>query len=86
MVFFPQVELTLNLLSFPQRNPDISANQELYGAFNFSKMPLAPLVTKALVFEDPTTCASWAPHATDGFYVGPAIDHYQYLHFYVPAT
>jgi hypothetical protein len=34
---------------------------------NLNKMPLAPLGTKALVYKDPTTRASWAPHATDGF-------------------
>jgi hypothetical protein len=49
-------------------------------------MPLAPLGTKALVYDDPTTRTSWAPHATDGFYVGPAIDHYQCLCFYIPST
>jgi hypothetical protein len=74
--FLPQVKLTLNLLHSSRRNPLISANQELYGPFNFNKTPLAPLGTKALVYNNPTTCASWAPHATDGFYVGPAINHY----------
>jgi hypothetical protein len=48
--FLPQVELTLNLLYFPRRNPCVSANQELYGPFNFNKRPLAPLGTKALVY------------------------------------
>jgi hypothetical protein len=49
-------------------------------------MPLAPLGTKALVYNNPATQASWAPHATDGFYVGPTINHYQCLHFYIPFT
>jgi hypothetical protein len=74
--FLPQVELTLNMLHFPCRNPKISANQEVYGAFNFNKTPLAPLGTKALIYDDPTSRASWAPHATDGYYVGPANNHY----------
>jgi hypothetical protein len=84
--FLPQVELTLNLLCFSWRNPKISANHELYGPFDFSKMPLALLGTKALIYDDPATCASWAPHATDGFYVGPASDHYCCLRFSIPAT
>ena len=84
--FLPQVELTLNLLRFSRRNPAISANQEVYGAFDFNKTPLAPLGTKALVFDGPSTRASWAPHATDGFYVGPARGHYRCLRFYIPAT
>jgi hypothetical protein len=84
--FLPQVELTLNLLRFSRRNPNISANHELYGPFDFSKTPLAPLGTKALIYDDPASRASWAPHATDGFYVGPASDHYRCLRFYIPAT
>jgi hypothetical protein len=84
--FLPQVELMLNLLCFSCCNPLISANHELYGPFDFNKMPLALLGMKALVYDDPTTQTSWAPHATDGFYVGPMIDHYQCLHFYIPST
>ncbi len=45
-------------------------------------MPLALLRTKALVHNDPVTRASWAPHATDSFYIGPANN----LHFYIPST
>jgi hypothetical protein len=74
--FLSQVELSLNMLRFSRRNPKISANQEIYGAFNFNKMPLAPLGTKALIYDDPTSRASWAPHATGGYYVGPANNHY----------
>jgi hypothetical protein len=84
--FLPQVELTLNLLRFSQRNPNISANHGLYGPFDFNKTPLTPLGTKALIYDDPATRASWAPHASDGFYVGPANDHYCCLRFYIPAT
>jgi hypothetical protein len=49
-------------------------------------MPLALLGTKALIYNNPATRASWASHATVGFYVGPAIDHYCCLQFYIPAT
>ncbi len=74
--FMPQVELMLNMLRFSRRNPKIPANQEVYGAFNFNNTPLAPLGTKALMYDNPTSRASWAPHATDGYYVGPAPNHY----------
>jgi hypothetical protein len=82
----PQAELTLNMLRFSRRNPLISANHKLYGPFDFNKMPLALLGTKALVYNNPATWTSWAPHATNGFYVGPTTDHYHCLHFYIPAT
>ena len=84
--FLPQVELTLNLLRFSRRNPLISANHELYGPFDFAKTPLAPLGTKALIYDAPEVRASWAPHATDGYYVGPASKHYRCLRFYIPTT
>jgi hypothetical protein len=54
--------------------------------FNFNKTPLAPLGTKTLAYDDPATRTSWAPHATDGFYMGPAINHYPCLCFYIPST
>ncbi len=73
--FLPQVELTLNLLRFSRHNPCVSANQELYGQLNFNKTPLTPLGTKALVYNDPATRASWAQHVTDGFYLGLANNH-----------
>ena len=41
--FLLQVELTLNMLRFSRRNPKKSANQEVYGSFDFNKFPLAPL-------------------------------------------
>jgi len=84
--FLPQVELTLNMLRFSRRNPKKSANQEVYGSFDFNKTPLAPLGTRALIYDDPASWASWPPHATDGYYVGPASNHYRCLRFYIPAT
>jgi hypothetical protein len=82
----PQVKLTLNLLWISHCNPRVSADQELYGPFDFNKMPLVPLRTKALVYNNPATRASWAPHATYGFYVGPANNHYCCLYFYILST
>ncbi len=77
--FLPQVELTLNLLPFSRRNPKKSASHEVYGSFDLNKTALAPLGSKALVYDYPASKASWAPHATGGFYVGPAMNHYQCL-------
>ncbi len=83
--FLLQVKLILNMLCFSQQNPNKSANQEVYSSFDFNKTPLAPLGTKALIYDDPVSRASWAPHATDGFYVGPASNHYQCIRFYIPS-
>jgi hypothetical protein len=51
-IFLPQVKLTLNLLQLSRRNPNISTNHELYSPFDFSKTPLTPLGTKALIYDD----------------------------------
>ncbi len=51
--FLPQVELTLNLLRVSRRDPTVLVNKELYGTFDFNKTPLAPLGTKALIYDDP---------------------------------
>ncbi len=80
--FLPQVKLTINLLRFSHHNPHVSTNWELYSPFT----PLAPLGMKALVYNNPTTRASWAQHATDSFYVGQANNHYRCLCFYIPST
>jgi len=77
--FLPQVELTLNMLRFSRQNHNRSANQEVYSSFDFNKTPLAPHGTRALIYDDPASRASWAPHATDGHHVGPASNHYQCL-------
>jgi hypothetical protein len=53
--FLPQVELALNMLHFSQRNPKKSAIHDVYGSFDFNKTPLAPLRTKALVYNNPAS-------------------------------
>jgi hypothetical protein len=70
----------------PSQPSCVSANQELYGLFDFNITPLAPLGTKALVYNNLATRASWALHATDGFYICPANNHYRCLCFYIPST
>jgi hypothetical protein len=58
--FPPQVKLTLNMLHFSQQNPKKSANQEVYGSFDFNKTPLALLGTKSLIYNNPASRASCA--------------------------
>jgi hypothetical protein len=84
--FLPQVELTLNLLQIFQWDPTKSANKEVNGKFDYSKTPLEPLGTKGLVYDDPATHASWAPHGTNAYYIGPTLKHYRCLRFYMPGT
>jgi hypothetical protein len=71
-----QVGLTLNLLRFSRANPKLSASAYLHGNFDFNKTPLVPMGTKVLVHLKPDKQPSWAYHGTEGWYVGPSMEHY----------
>ena len=58
----------------------------LYGAFDYSKTTLSPPGTKVVVHEKPEKRASWAAHGVDGWYLGPAMDHYCCYRVYVTNT
>jgi hypothetical protein len=77
--FLHKVALTLNLLHFSCRDPSKSANNEIHGRYDFNKTPIAPIGTKGLVYDNPAVRASWAPHGTDAFYLGPTPKHYRCL-------
>ncbi len=82
----PQVQDTLNLLQASQIDPTKSAYEILNGPYDWNRYPLAPLGCKAVVYEDSDTRGSWASCGVDAFYLGPAIDHYQCDHYYIPDT
>jgi len=82
----PQAELTLNLLRNSRINPKLSAWAFLFGNHNFNKVPLVPPGTKVILHSKPDHRASWAYHGLNGWYVGPAPQHYRCLTCYVPQT
>ena len=43
---------------------------------HFDSTPLGPIGCRVLIHNKPSTRASWAFRARDGFYVGPALLHY----------
>ena len=73
----PQAMITLNLLRPSRINPRLSAYSQLYGMFDYNKHPIAPPGMKILTHVLPQLRKSWAPHAEDGFYLGPAMEHYR---------
>ena len=82
----PQAEISLNLLRHSNIDPSKSAYEMVHGPFDFNKTPLAPPGCPVLVYDPPNIRASWAPHGTDGFYVGPAPNHYRCFTIYMPDT
>ena len=72
-----QTNLTLNLLRASRINPKMAAENMLNGPYDFNRTPLAPLGAKFLVHEKPAVRGTWAPHALDGWHIGPSTDQYR---------
>lgn len=72
-----QAQITLNIMRPSRRNPKVSAHTMLEGSFDFNSTPLAPPGTKVLIHEKTDQRRTWDPHATEGWYIGPATEHYR---------
>jgi hypothetical protein len=55
----------------------ISAWEYFNGPFEFNKTPFAPVGYRVLIHAKPATCKLWDYRAKQGFYVGPALNHYR---------
>ena len=82
----PQALITLNLLRGSRINPRLSAQAQIHGNFDFNRTPLGPPGTKVLVHEKPSVRETWAPHALDGWYLGPALHQYRCFRVWITAT
>jgi hypothetical protein len=71
-----QSSITLNLLRPSRRNPKISTYNMLEGTFNYNRTPMAPPGRKVIIHEKPQQRKTWDPHGTEGWYLGPAMEHY----------
>ena len=74
--FLLQVTLNINLLRNCRFNPKLLAHAALHGIFYYNKTPLYPLGTRVLVHEKTTNCRTCAPCGTNGWYIGPYLEHY----------
>ena len=82
----PQATLTLNMLQASRRHPQIFAYTVQEGVFDFNNTPLAPPGTKVVLHEKPYQQLSWDPHGTEGWYLGPELEHYRCYHVFVNKT
>jgi hypothetical protein len=82
----PQVTITLNLVRQSRLNPKVSAYAHLYGHYDFNQAPMAPPGTRVIAHEKPKQRASWDPHGVDGWYLGPAPDHYRCYRVHINKT
>ena len=58
-------------------NEKVSAYTVIRGVFDYNRIPLAPAGCKTIVHDRPDNRASWDNHGSCGFYIGPALNHYQ---------
>ena len=83
----PQVELTINHLRHYSPQPSISAYEGLFGKkYDFLAHPIHPPGTKVIILDPVSTRESWAPHGLNGFYIGPALQHYRSFRVFASAT
>ena len=82
----PQAEITINILQNSRINSKLSAYAQLNGIFDFNATLLAPPGTRVLVHKKPGNQKSWKTRGKDGWYIGPAMEHYRCYRIYIPET
>jgi hypothetical protein len=78
--------MTLNMLRTSRINPKLSAYSQLFGHFDYNKTPLAPQGTKVVIHERPQQGRMFGDHGREGFYIGPAMQHYRHYSVFVTTT
>jgi hypothetical protein len=86
IILLPQAVITLNMLITSRINPKLSAATHIYGQYDFNRAPMAPPGTRIMAHGTPNRRRTWAPHGQDGWYIGPALEHYQCYTVYVTKT
>jgi hypothetical protein len=64
----------------------VYAHAQLYGHYDFNQAPMAPPGTRVVAHEKLQQRASWDPHGVDGWYLGPAPDHYRCYRVHINKT
>jgi hypothetical protein len=82
----PQAFITLNMLRTSRINPKLSASTHIYGQYYFNRAPMAPPGTRIIAHETPNRRRTWAPHVQEGWYIGPALEHYRCYTVYITKT
>jgi hypothetical protein len=82
----PQAVMTLNMLRNSRINPKLSAATHIFGQHDFNRAPMAPPGTRIIAHETPTRKRTWSPHGQDGWYIGPALEHYRCYTVYITKT
>lgn len=81
-----QVDLTLNILRPCGLVPNTSAWDYVCGPYDYKRNPIGPAGAKVLVYENPNERETFADHGVEGFYIGPAWNHYRCFKVWIPST
>ena len=83
----PQADDTYNMLHPWAPSPHLSAYEGFHNKkYDFASHPIAPVGTHVVIHETPDQRQSWAAHGLDGFYLGPALDHYRCYRVFANST
>jgi hypothetical protein len=84
----PQAVITLNMLRTSRINPKLSASTHTDGQYDYNRAPMAPPGTRIIDHETPSRSRrrTSAPHGQDGWYIGPALEHYRCYTVYINKT
>jgi predicted Abi (CAAX) family protease len=82
----PQAVITLNMLRISRINPKLSASTHIDGQYDYNRAPMAPPGARIIAHETPNRRKTWAPHGQDGWYIGPALEHYRCYTVYISKT
>ena len=82
----PQCLLTLNLMRGSRINPKLSAWAQVNGPYDYNKTPMGPPGTQILAHEKPSKRGTFASHAKEGWYIGPAMESYRCYQVWIPET
>jgi hypothetical protein len=67
-------------------NPKLSAATHIFGQYDINRAPMAPPRTRIIAHETPNRRRTWDPHGQDGWYLGPALEHYRCYTIYITKT
>jgi hypothetical protein len=74
------------MLIISRLNPKLLAATHIFGQHDYNRAPLAPPGTRIIAHETPGKRKMWAPHGQDGWYIGPALEHYRCYTVYITKT
>ena len=67
-------------------HPQLLVYNHVHGIYDYNAHPMAPPGIRVVTHNKPDTRPSWAPHGSEGWYIGPALSHYRCYHVWCDET